>query len=251
MDSAGPQCILNTLAHLLLDREYTLLIGRHLRPIVLDLMERNADIIKADGRINHDLHERRVWLEKLTFAVTCLSSVLLEQLAVCVNKGEPVLLVGETGTEKSATVQYLASITDSLSDCVFYLILTTLLKEQWEAFSLRLSLAQQQIKLTETALVFAFVESHRRGLTVFAGKHGFISLRDLFRWAKRCWLAEENQKDLDWLQHLANDGFMLLAGRVSYPEEAAILGVLEKHFKKKLNPGTLFSQDNVSKQLFE
>ncbi|MGH0156813.1 UNVERIFIED_CONTAM: hypothetical protein FKN15_059235 [Acipenser sinensis] len=52
------QCILNTLAHLLLDREYTLLIGRHLRPIVLDLLERNAEIIKADGRINHDLHER-------------------------------------------------------------------------------------------------------------------------------------------------------------------------------------------------
>lgn len=49
--------------------------------------------------------------EKLTFAATRPSSVLMEQLAVCVSKGEPVLLVGETGTGKTSTVQYLAHIT--------------------------------------------------------------------------------------------------------------------------------------------
>lgn len=41
---------------------------------------------------------------------------------------------------------------------------------------------------------------------MFAGKHGFITLRDLFRWAERYRLAEQLQKDYDWLQHLANDG---------------------------------------------
>ncbi|MGH0171579.1 UNVERIFIED_CONTAM: hypothetical protein FKN15_061690 [Acipenser sinensis] len=102
---------------------------------------------------------------------------------------------------------------------------------------------------TKLVRVMLELQSHRRGSTVFAGKHGFITLRDLFRWAERYRLAEENQGDYDWLQHLANDGFMLLAGRVRKPEEAAIIqGVLEKHFKKKLNPGALFSQDNVSKQ---
>lgn len=49
--------------------------------------------------------------EKLTFAATRPSSVLIEQLAMCVSKGEPVLLVGETGTGKTSTVQYLAHVT--------------------------------------------------------------------------------------------------------------------------------------------
>ncbi|RMC13255.1 hypothetical protein DUI87_10789 [Hirundo rustica rustica] len=52
------QCILNTLAQLLLDKECTLLIGRQVRPILLDLLERNAEAIKAGGQINHDQHER-------------------------------------------------------------------------------------------------------------------------------------------------------------------------------------------------
>lgn len=41
---------------------------------------------------------------------------------------------------------------------------------------------------------------------MFAGKHGFITLRDLFRWAERYRLAEQTEKDYDWLQHLADDG---------------------------------------------
>lgn len=49
--------------------------------------------------------------DRQTFAATRPSSVLLEQLSVCVTKGEPVLLVGETGTGKTSTVQYLAGMT--------------------------------------------------------------------------------------------------------------------------------------------
>lgn len=49
-----------------------------------------------------------------TFAATRPSAVLLEQLAVCVSRGEPVLLVGETGTGKTSTVQYLAKLTGKL-----------------------------------------------------------------------------------------------------------------------------------------
>lgn len=53
--------------------------------------------------------------ENQTFAATRPSSVLLEQVAVCVAKGEPVLLVGETGTGKTSTVQHLAGVTGELS----------------------------------------------------------------------------------------------------------------------------------------
>ncbi len=52
--------------------------------------------------------------ENQTFAATRPSAVLLEQLAVCVAKGEPVLLVGETGTGKTSTVQHLARVTGEL-----------------------------------------------------------------------------------------------------------------------------------------
>ncbi|CAJ0966009.1 unnamed protein product [Ranitomeya imitator] len=52
----------------------------------------------------------RVHREKINFAATRPSSILIEQIAVCVNKAEPVLLVGETGTGKTSTVQYLAHV---------------------------------------------------------------------------------------------------------------------------------------------
>ncbi|XP_066867568.1 midasin isoform X2 [Kogia breviceps] len=92
------------------------------------------------------------------------------------------------------------------------------------------------------------LQSCRRGSSVFAGKQGFITLRDLFRWAERYRLAEQTEKEYDWLQHLANDGFMLLAGRVRKQEEVDVIQeVLEKHFKKKLCPQSLFSKENVLK----
>nr|DBA26506.1 TPA: hypothetical protein GDO54_010752 [Pyxicephalus adspersus] len=94
------------------------------------------------------------------------------------------------------------------------------------------------------------LQSRRRGSSVFAGKHGFITLRDLFRWAERYRLSQQNDQDYDWLQHLANDGFMLLAGRVrKQEEEDVILKVLKKCFKKEVIPQALFSTENVQKQL--
>uniref|UniRef100_A0A4W3JQN7 Midasin n=1 Tax=Callorhinchus milii TaxID=7868 RepID=A0A4W3JQN7_CALMI len=103
---------------------------------------------------------------------------------------------------------------------------------------------------TKLVKVMLDLQSRRRGSSVFAGKHGFITLRDLFRWAERYRLAVQTEKEYDWLQHLANDGFMLLAGRVRKSEEVAVIrGVLEKHFKKKLNPEALFSERNLKKQL--
>ncbi|XP_053314521.1 midasin [Spea bombifrons] len=94
------------------------------------------------------------------------------------------------------------------------------------------------------------LQSYRRGSSVFAGKHGFITLRDLFRWAERYRLSEQTEKDYDWLQHLANDGFMLLAGRVRKQEEVdVILKVLKKCFKKDVDPQRVFSKESVQKQL--
>ncbi|XP_077408316.1 midasin isoform X2 [Vanacampus margaritifer] len=102
---------------------------------------------------------------------------------------------------------------------------------------------------TKLVKVMTDLQSLRRGSSVFAGKHGFITLRDLFRWADRYRLEEQTEVSHDWLQHLADDGYMLLAGRVRKPEEeATILSILEKHFKRIVNPENLFSQKQVNSQ---
>ncbi|XP_076872534.1 midasin isoform X2 [Brachyhypopomus gauderio] len=102
---------------------------------------------------------------------------------------------------------------------------------------------------TKLVKVMQNLQSLRRGSGVFAGKHGFITLRDLFRWAERYRLEEQTDSSRDWLQHLADDGYMLLAGRVRKPEEAlTIQNVLEKHFKRSINPEALFSEAQVTTQ---
>ncbi|KAK2856665.1 hypothetical protein Q5P01_005400 [Channa striata] len=102
---------------------------------------------------------------------------------------------------------------------------------------------------TKLVRVMQDLQSLRRGSSVFAGKHGFITLRDLFRWADRYRLEEQTEASQDWLQHLADDGYMLLAGRVRKPEEeATILSILEKHFKRTVKPDDLFSQKQVTGQ---
>ncbi|XP_057678283.1 midasin isoform X2 [Corythoichthys intestinalis] len=102
---------------------------------------------------------------------------------------------------------------------------------------------------TKLVKVMTDLQSFRKGSSVFAGKHGFITLRDLFRWADRYRLEEQTEASQDWLQHLADDGYMLLAGRVRKPEEeVTILAILERNFKRKVNPENLFSHKQVNNQ---
>ncbi|XP_034555077.1 midasin [Notolabrus celidotus] len=102
---------------------------------------------------------------------------------------------------------------------------------------------------TKLVKVMQDLQSLRRGSSVFAGKHGFITLRDLFRWADRYRLEQQTEDTQDWLQHLADDGYMLLAGRVRKPEEeSVIMSILEKHFKRTVNPENLFSKKQVTSQ---
>ncbi|XP_070579649.1 LOW QUALITY PROTEIN: midasin-like [Ptychodera flava] len=88
------------------------------------------------------------------------------------------------------------------------------------------------------------LQARRRGSGVFAGKQGYITLRDLFRWAERYSMtsSEITQKFYDWDQHIADEGFMLLAGKVRrFEEQLVIQEVLQKHIKRKVDPVKLFS----------
>ncbi|XP_035663677.1 midasin-like [Branchiostoma floridae] len=95
------------------------------------------------------------------------------------------------------------------------------------------------------------LQAHRRSTSVFAGKHGFITLRDLFRWAERYRRASQGAEGFyDWDQHLADDGYMLLAGRVRRPEECDVIRtILEKHLRRKVDPARLFSLGDDTSQV--
>ncbi|BBM98800.1 midasin [Marchantia polymorpha subsp. ruderalis] len=70
------------------------------------------------------------------------------------------------------------------------------------------------------------LQRHRQSSRVFAGKHGFITPRDLFRWADR---------HANGYQELARDGYMLLAERLRDPDEKLVVQLtLEKHMRVKI-----------------
>ena len=86
------------------------------------------------------------------------------------------------------------------------------------------------------------LQSQRKLTGVFAGKHGYITLRDLFKWAERYRRTEAPSGFRDWDQLLIEDGYLLLAGRLRHCEEIAIVvHVLEKHFKRQIDQEKLFN----------
>ena len=86
------------------------------------------------------------------------------------------------------------------------------------------------------------LQKHRQGTRLFAGKHGFITLRDLFRWAERYKFAMgQTEGPVDHEQLLAEDGYILLAERVrAEAEKALVIQVLQAHFHCRLDPAKLF-----------
>lgn len=82
------------------------------------------------------------------------------------------------------------------------------------------------------------LQLNRQRSKVFAGKHGFITPRDLFRWADR--FRELNGMSYD---DLARDGYYLLAERVrDEGEKLVVQGVLEKHLHVRLAKNDLYNQ---------
>ncbi|XP_063233945.1 LOW QUALITY PROTEIN: midasin-like [Bacillus rossius redtenbacheri] len=83
----------------------------------------------------------------------------------------------------------------------------------------------------------------RRGSATFAGRQGFMTLRDLFRWARRYHVAPgfATPTFYDWDQHMAEEGYLLLAGRVRRPEERAqIRDAVQQVFRRAVRPDSLF-----------
>ena len=80
------------------------------------------------------------------------------------------------------------------------------------------------------------LQKQRQGTRLIAGKHGFITLRDLFRWAERYLHCQQTDAEsVDHRRELANDGIMLLAERVREPQEKELVkACILKHLLPKV-----------------
>ncbi|PAV80645.1 hypothetical protein WR25_15997 [Diploscapter pachys] len=77
---------------------------------------------------------------------------------------------------------------------------------------------------------------------LFSARDGLMTLRDVFRWAKR--LSTDETCD-DYCQVLANHGYMLLAGRCRNREdELTVISTLETVLKTKIKIEDLFALDS-------
>ncbi|KAG7997478.1 hypothetical protein I3843_01G213100 [Carya illinoinensis] len=80
----------------------------------------------------------------------------------------------------------------------------------------------------------------RQSSKIFAGKHGFITPRDLLRWANRFRAFGTSYEDL------AKDGYYLLAERLRDEDEKLVVQeVLERQLRAKLVKDDLYKQDGV------
>ena len=85
--------------------------------------------------------------------------------------------------------------------------------------------------------VFRELQKRRQTGRVFETKHGFATLRDLFRWAGRGAASVEE---------LAQDGYMLLAERTRREDDKAVVKeVLEKQFKVQIDERAIYDLDDV------
>eukprot|EP01134_Creolimax_fragrantissima_P005503 CFRG5503T1 len=85
---------------------------------------------------------------------------------------------------------------------------------------------------TKLVAILKDLQKRRQGTRLFAGKHGFITLRDLFRWAGR---------DANGYDQLATDGYMVLAEKCRRDDEKLIVKeTIEKHLKVVIDTDAIY-----------
>eukprot|EP00850_Spirogloea_muscicola_P002909 SM000011S19087 [mRNA] locus=s11:783175:828718:+ [translate_table: standard] len=91
---------------------------------------------------------------------------------------------------------------------------------------------------TKMVEVMKELQRHRQQSRMFAGKHGFITARDLFRCADR---------QADGYEELATNGYLLLAERLrSDTEKAVVQSALERQLRVQLNPAAFHEESAIA-----
>ncbi|XP_059279886.1 midasin isoform X2 [Lycium ferocissimum] len=82
------------------------------------------------------------------------------------------------------------------------------------------------------------LQLHRQSTKIFAGKHGFITPRDLFRWANRFREFGKSYEDL------ARDGYYLMADRLRDNDEKKVVqAVLDQQLRVRLAEDDMYKQE--------
>ncbi|KAI3766421.1 hypothetical protein L2E82_16478 [Cichorium intybus] len=82
------------------------------------------------------------------------------------------------------------------------------------------------------------LQKHRQSSKVFAGRHAYITPRDLFRWADRFRMFGKSYEDL------ARDGYYLLAERLRNDgDKEVVLEVLKEQLRVKLSRSVMYKED--------
>lgn len=85
---------------------------------------------------------------------------------------------------------------------------------------------------------------------IFLGKNSLITLRDLFRWARRYSNLEETNIECDWKQYLAEQGFLLLSSRCRCEQDVRTIHMcIEKSFNRKLDLNNLNNPVSLSEPI--
>jgi len=86
-------------------------------------------------------------------------------------------------------------------------------------------------------IVYKELQQVRQKTRMFEGRHSFITLRDLFRWAERHAMG---------YQELAQDGFMILGERIRKESEKAVVKqIIEKTMKVKLVEEKIYDCESI------
>lgn len=97
--------------------------------------------------------------------------------------------------------------------------------------------------------VFQELQKRRQVERVFETKNSFATLRDLFRWANRHSAGYVEDTAGGNYQHLAEQGFMLLAERARRPDDRAVVkSVIEDVMKVKIDQRALYELMSPSAQ---
>ncbi|KAF5221371.1 hypothetical protein ECC02_005613 [Trypanosoma cruzi] len=99
-----------------------------------------------------------------------------------------------------------------------------------QRYSLCTSFAEKMVE------IMVLLQLRRQASQIFAGRHGFITPRDLFRWAER---------QPETYQEMAEHGFLLLAERCRKMEERQIVkDIIESVTKTELNEDIIYSPEH-------
>lgn len=111
--------------------------------------------------------------------------------------------------------------------------LTTILSRRFQTST---TLATKMINIMKD------LQRRRQGSKVFAGKSGFITPRDLFRWAERCKRIGQIST-----QEFAEQGYILLAERLRSEEEKLLVkNTIEKYFERtKIDVEQMYNCENL------